>query len=185
MSDALKNYAKNAFHFEGEKYIVQKKDGTPFELNQHVLELDGNTCFERCHPTFISQKRKVILTCPRKVGHSSIRYYLNYMNAVHNDDWIWIEEEDRHPKNFLNKDDLLELYNDLYSDKNKINIVNNKDAVNQDVFTGENQYHFSSELIWNQDKEQIEKLFGKENTIIWPQEFADNSESILSREQSF
>ena len=28
------------------------------------------------------------------------------MNAVHNDDWIWIEDEDRYPKNFLDKDDL-------------------------------------------------------------------------------
>ena len=85
MSNALKNYAKNAYHFDGEKYMVETKDGVPFELNQHILEFEGNTCFERCHPTFISQKRKVILTCPRKVGHSSIRYYLNYMNAVHND----------------------------------------------------------------------------------------------------
>ena len=185
MSNALKNYAKNAYHFEGEKYIVKDKDGIPFELNQHVLEWEGNTVFERCHPTFISQKRKVILTCPRKVGHSSIRFYLNYMNAVNDDDWIWIEEEDRYPKNFLNKNDLLELYNDLYSDTNKINVIRNKDGVNQDVFTGDNQYHFSSELIWNQDKEKIEKLFGKENTITWAQEFADNSESVLGREQSF
>ena len=60
MSDALKNYAKSSFFFEGENYIVKDKEGVPFELNKHVLEWDGNTVFEKCHPTFISKKRKVI-----------------------------------------------------------------------------------------------------------------------------
>ena len=43
MSNALKNYAKNAYHFDGEKYMVETKDGVPFELNQHILEFEGNT----------------------------------------------------------------------------------------------------------------------------------------------
>ena len=189
MSDSLKNYAKNSFHFDDEKFMVEDKDGQPFELNQHVLEWEGNTVFERCHPTFISKKRKVILTCPRKVGHSSIRFYLNYMNEVENDDWIWIEDNDRYPKNWLNKEDLLKLYTDLFSDKNKINIIRNKESCNMDVYTNQNQYNYSSQLLWNQDRESIEELFGKENSITWPQDFSESEDHqtnhILSREQSF
>ena len=185
MSDSLKNFAKNAFHFDDEKYMVEDSEGQPFELNPNVLEWEGNTVFERAHPTFISKKRKVILTCPRKVGHSSIRYYLNYMNQVEDDDWIWIEDEDRYPKNWLNKDDLLTLYNSLFSEKHKINTVRNKDALDINVYSNQHHYHFSSELVWNRDKETIEKYFGKENSINWPQEFTDNAEEIFAKESTF
>ena len=106
MSKSLKTFGKTAFHFENDRYMVEDSSGEPFELSQNVLEWEGNTVWERCHPTFISKKRKVILTCPRKVGHSSIRFYLNYMNEVEGDDWIWIEDEDRYPKNWMSKEDL-------------------------------------------------------------------------------
>ena len=113
MTESLKSFASY-----NERNEIQITIGN--QIRPVLIHLDGQTCWERCHPTFISKKRKVLLTCPRKVGHSSIRFYLNYMNAVNDDDWIWIEEEDRYPKNFLNKDDLLELYNDLYSEKSVI-----------------------------------------------------------------
>ena len=185
MSESLKNFGKSHFQFKDEKYMVKDSSGEPFELSQHILEWEGNTVWERCHPTFISKKRKVILTCPRKVGHSSIRFYLNFMNQTEDDDWIWIEDDDRHPKNWLDEEELSTLYNDLFSDKHRINTIKEKDRLDSDVYSRNNQYNYSAQLVWNKDKEQIDKLFGKENTITWPQEFTDNSEIIFNRENSF
>ena len=185
MSDSLKKYGKTAFHFDNDKYMVEDSSGEQFELSQNVLEWEGNTVWERCHPTFISKKRKVILTCPRKVGHSSIRFYLNYMNSAEDDDWIWIEDEDRYPKNWMDKEDLEILYNDLLSDKHRINTVRDEDHVNLDTKSRNFQYHYSAHILWNRDKEQIEELFGKENSITYPQEFTDNHENVFYRENSF
>ena len=75
MSDSLKSFA--SFNENNEVQITVGKQ--TFTVNAHF---DGETCWERCHPTFISKKRKVILTCPRKVGHSSIRFYLNAQNEM-------------------------------------------------------------------------------------------------------
>ena len=69
-----------------------------------IPHFDGESCWERCHPTFISKKRKVILTCPRKVGHSSIRFYFNYQNEMFDDDWVWIEDDNRDPRTWLNEE---------------------------------------------------------------------------------
>ena len=186
MSDALKNYAKSSFFFEGENYIVKDKEGVPFELNKHVLEWDGNTVFEKCHPTFISKKRKVILTCPRKVGHSSIRFYLNAQNAFQNDDWVWIEDNDRDPKNFLDEDDANKMYEELLtSDSN--NRINTTPKSNMERPTDSSDYHhfYSSDILWNQDREKINEYFGKENSITWPQDLLNNSEFDEVKESSF
>ena len=98
MSESLKNFAtwndKNEFLLDGRPIIPH---------------FDGETCWERCHPTFISKKRKVILTCPRKVGHSSIRFYLNYQNEMFDDDWVWIEDGNRDPRTWLVQEEYREL----------------------------------------------------------------------------
>ena len=59
------------------KKFATWNDRNTFKLGESTIipHFDGETCWEKSHPTFISKKRKVILTCPRKVGHSSIRYY--------------------------------------------------------------------------------------------------------------
>ena len=105
MSNSLRNFGKSGYRFDSEslKVIAKDEKGQPFQIPKDVLEFEGNTVFERCHPTFISKKRKVILTCPRKVGHSSIRFYLNYMNQEEGDDWTWIEDNDRDPREFLDE----------------------------------------------------------------------------------
>tara|TARA_B100000927_G_scaffold254777_1_gene221188 strand:+ start:1032 stop:2240 length:1209 start_codon:yes stop_codon:yes gene_type:complete len=186
MSESLKNFGRLSYNFDDEKYLAKDSEGKPFELSQHVLEWEGNTVWERCHPTFISQKRKVILTCPRKVGHSSIRFYLNYMNQMEDDDWIWIEGEDRYPKNWLDKDTLGILYNDLFSDIHKINTVSSKDTVEAvDIYSSTHPYHYSSQLVWNRDEEQLNKLFGEDNSITYPQKFTNNNEKMFERETSF
>ena len=55
MSDSLKSFA--SFKENDEVQITVGKQ--TFTVNAHF---DGETCWERCHPTFISKKRKVILT---------------------------------------------------------------------------------------------------------------------------
>ena len=80
MATSLKEYQYHGASFGNEGLTLKDKDGQPFIIRKDILEWGGSTVWEKCHPTFISQKRKVILTCPRKVGHSSIRFYLNYMN---------------------------------------------------------------------------------------------------------
>ena len=103
MTDSLKNFAtwndKNEFQINGRPIIPH---------------FDGETCWERCHPTFISKKRKVILTAPRKVGHSSIRFYFNYQNEMFDDDWVWIEDSNRDPRTWLNKNEYKSLVESIY-----------------------------------------------------------------------
>ena len=185
MSDSLKNYGKHAFQFKDNTLIVKDDKGAPFKLLSHILDWEGNTVFERTHPTFISKKRKVILTCPRKVGHSSIRFYLNYMNEEENDDWIWIEDFDRNPSNFLDEEDRTTLYNDLLQKDNKLNVVAGKEPEKIKTRSAEYQYHYASECISNSDREKINEYFGKDNHITWVQDFAENTEQVMNREQSF
>ena len=67
------------------KKFATWNDKNQFEIDGRIIipYFDGVSCWERCHPTFISKKRKVILTAPRKVGHSSIRFYFNlYLVSV-------------------------------------------------------------------------------------------------------
>jgi len=176
MSEALKSYAKHGFDFDNQNLIFKDSKGQPFQINQNVLQFEGNTVFERGHPTFISKKRKVILTCPRKVGHSSIRFYLNYMNEVEGDDWIWIEDADRNPKNFLDKDELMELYKDLLSSKKIVNLVDDKkifEQIENADSPSQFPYHYKSELIHNKDRKSIDALFGETNDITWPDDYLD------------
>ena len=76
-------------------------------------QFQGESCWERNHPTFISKKRKVILTTC-KVGHSSIRFYLHAQNEINDDDWIWIEDSNRNPKSWLEPDEYHELVTQMY-----------------------------------------------------------------------
>ena len=107
MSDSLKSFA--SFNENDEVQITVGKQ--TFTVNAHF---DGETCWERCHPTFISKKRKVILTCPRKVGHSSIRFYLNAQNEMFDDDWVWIEDQNRNPRTWLSDEEYLQFVTDMY-----------------------------------------------------------------------
>lgn len=81
---------------------------------------EGETCWERAHPTFISKKRKVILTTPRKVGHSSIRFYLHQQNDMFDDDWVWIEDHNRDPRSWLTPEEYLQLVTDIWKPNNRV-----------------------------------------------------------------
>lgn len=103
MTDSLKKFAS-------------WNDRNEFEIDGRIINphFDGISCWERNHPTFISKKRKVILTCPRKVGHSSIRFYFNYQNEMFDDDWVWIEDDNRDPRTWLNDDEYKSLVESIY-----------------------------------------------------------------------
>ena len=60
MTDSLKNYGKHGFQFKDNTLIV-KDDKGRFKLLSHILDWEGNTVFERTHPTFISKKEKLYL----------------------------------------------------------------------------------------------------------------------------
>ncbi len=174
MSNSLRNFGKSGYRFDSEslKVIAKDEKGQPFQIPKDVLEFEGNTVFERCHPTFISKKRKVILTCPRKVGHSSIRFYLNYMNQEEGDDWTWIEDNDRDPREFLDENEYLEFIDDLLSDDNRINLKSTEDVESlKKQETINHPVDFKAELVYNKDKESIDKLFGAPNDITWSQAF--------------
>ena len=113
MSDSLKSFA--SFNENNEVQITVGKQ--TFTVNAHF---DGETCWERCHPTFISKKRKVILTCPRKVGHSSIRFYLNAQNEMFDDDWVWIEDQNRNPRTWLSDEEYLQFVTDMYQPNKRV-----------------------------------------------------------------
>ena len=113
MTESLKSFA--SFNDRNE---IQIKIGN--QTRPVFLDLQGQTCWERCHPTFISKKRKVILTCPRKVGHSSIRFYLNAQNEMFDDDWVWIEDQNRNPRTWLSDEEYLEFVTDLYQPNKRV-----------------------------------------------------------------
>jgi len=98
------------------KKFATWNDKNQFEIDGRIVipHFDGVSCWERCHPTFISKKRKVILTAPRKVGHSSIRFYFNYQNEMFDDDWVWIEDDNRDPRTWLNDDEYKSLIESIY-----------------------------------------------------------------------
>ena len=135
MSDSLKSFA----HWNNvDKLVI---DG----LEVHPT-FDGETCWERNHPTFISKKRKVILTCPRKVGHSSIRVYLNSQNEMHDDDWVWIEDHNRNPKTWLEQDEYRNLVESVYKQDNR-KIILPKSQKYQD----NNPYLKNAEIFYRDD----------------------------------
>ena len=113
MTESLKSFA--SFNDRNEIQITIGNQIRPV-----FLDLSGQTCWERCHPTFISKKRKVILTCPRKVGHSSIRFYLNAQNEMFDDDWVWIEDQNRNPRTWLSDEEYLEFVTDLYKPNKRV-----------------------------------------------------------------
>ena len=113
MTESLKSFA--SYNERNEIQITIENEIRPVSIH-----LDGQTCWERCHPTFISKKRKVILTCPRKVGHSSIRFYLNAQNKMFDDDWVWIEDHNRDPKTWLTEEEYLEFVTELYQPNKRI-----------------------------------------------------------------
>ena len=113
MTESLKSFA--SFNDRNEIQITIGNQIRPV-----FLDLSGQTCWERCHPTFISKKRKVILTCPRKVGHSSIRFYLNAQNEMFDDDWVWIEDQNRNPRTWLSDEEYLEFVTELYQPNKRV-----------------------------------------------------------------
>ena len=113
MTESLKSFA--SFNDRNEIQITIGNQIRPV-----FLDLGGQTCWERCHPTFISKKRKVILTCPRKVGHSSIRFYLNAQNEMFDDDWVWIEDQNRNPRTWLSDEEYLEFVTELYQPNKRV-----------------------------------------------------------------
>ena len=115
MAESLKSFASFSGDSRDEVRVTIGKQTFPV-----LTHFDGETCWERCHPTFISKKRKVILTCPRKVGHSSIRFYLNAQNEMFNDDWVWIEDQNRNPKTWLTDEEYLEFVTDIYQPNNRV-----------------------------------------------------------------
>ena len=113
MTKSLKSFA--SYNERNEIQITIENEIRPVSIH-----LDGQTCWERCHPTFISKKRKVILTCPRKVGHSSIRFYLNAQNEMFDDDWVWIEDHNRDPKTWLTEEEYLKFVTELYQPNKRV-----------------------------------------------------------------
>ena len=113
MTESLKSFA--SFNSKNEIQITIGNETRPVSIH-----LDGQTCWERCHPTFISKKRKVLLTCPRKVGHSSIRFYLNAQNEMFDDDWVWIEDQNRDPRTWLTEEEYLEFVTELYQPNKRV-----------------------------------------------------------------
>ena len=131
MTDSLKNFAT-------------WNDRNEFEIDGRIINphFDGETCWERCHPTFISKKRKVILTAPRKVGHSSIRFYFNYQNEMFDDDWVWIEDANRDPRTWLLQDEYRELVESVYTKNGRAILVpelqdHHKDETNTHIKNAE------------------------------------------------
>tara|TARA_B100001057_G_scaffold214081_2_gene214460 strand:+ start:17668 stop:18861 length:1194 start_codon:yes stop_codon:yes gene_type:complete len=115
MAESLKSFASFNDDSRDEVRVTIGKQTFPI-----LTHFDGETCWERCHPTFISKKRKVILTCPRKVGHSSIRFYLNAQNEMFNDDWVWIEDQNRNPKTWLTDEEYLKFVTDMWQPNKRV-----------------------------------------------------------------
>ena len=148
MADALKADQIYGASYDEEGLKLKSKDGKPFRIYKGVLDWNGTTVWERNHPTFISKKRKVILTCPRKVGHSSIRFYLSYMNSHFDDDWHWLEGADREPESILSQEELSIFYEDLYSDNEynkKICLVGKTEGVETDDTT--KPFYYGSTIV--------------------------------------
>ena len=68
---------------------------------------------------------------------------------------------------------------------NKLNVVAGKEPEKIKTRSAEYQYHYASECISNSDREKINEYFGKDNHITWVQDFAENIEQVMNREQSF
>lgn len=133
MTETLKKFAEWNNRFDTVK--INDINVTP--------HFDGETCWERSHPTFISKKRKVILTCPRKVGHSSIRFYLHSQNEMFDDDWIWIEGDYRNPKSYLKEDEYKSLVESVYSENTRKVVIGKV----QSHHTPENGHLVNAEIL--------------------------------------
>jgi len=168
MADALKAYQIYGASYDEEGLKLKSKDGKPFRIYKGVLDWNGTTVWERNHPTFISKKRKVILTCPRKVGYSSIRFYLSYMNSHFDDDWHWLEGADREPESILSQEELSIFYEDLYSDNEynkKICLVGKTEGVETDDTT--KPFYYGSTIIDRNEIETVNNCFGKDSDVTW------------------
>ena len=130
-------------------------------------QFQGESCWERNHPTFISKKRKVILTTPRKVGHSSIRFYLHAQNEINDDDWIWIEDSNRNPKSWLEPDEYHELVSQMYQQDVRKIVCTSKLSHHD-----ENNLHSKTAEIMTIGSEECKKFFGEYNRWDWASEIA-------------
>jgi len=123
---------------------------------------DGETCWERTQPTFISKKRKVILTCPRKVGHSSIRFYLHAQNEMNGDDWIWLEDDNRNPKTWLEPEEFQSFMESIYAEDVRKVICKEKLSHHND----QNPFLKTANIMHINTKECID-CFGEYNKWDW------------------
>ena len=169
MTDSLRNFA-------------QLNDNQEIEINGTLLvpRLEGETCWERQHPTFISKKRKVILTCPRKVGHSSIRFYFNSQNEMYDDDWVWIEDHNRDPKTWLDDDEYKDFIEDVYSNNNRAVLIcgdadyeksNNPVLMNAEILkinSSETKKHLGDYNAWDYGSEVASKLYNDKQKELSP-----------------
>jgi len=151
------------------KKFATWNDRNTFKLGESTIipHFDGETCWEKSHPTFISKKRKVILTCPRKVGHSSIRYYLHQQNEMFNDDWIWIEDEYRNPESWLEQKEYRSFVESVYAENNRKVII----GAPQSHHNNKNGHLINAEIVALGSERCIE-CFGEYNKWDYAKELA-------------
>ena len=135
-----------------------------------IPHFDGETCWERCHPTFLSKKRKVILTTPRKVGHSSIRFYLNEQNARFDDDWVWIEAQNRDPRSWLSEEEYEELVTDLWRPNKRV-VLHSFDELPERLTQKDSPVPFTfNAKVLKRGSEDTQKFLGDYNSWDFAQE---------------
>lgn len=78
------------------------------------IQFDGRTVWEFSHPTFVSVKRKSVIVCPRKAGHSTLRRALHIANEDYDDDWHWLSGHLFHPSHWLAEDEFWKLANETH-----------------------------------------------------------------------
>ena len=104
-ASTLENFSK------GRHNTTKDNEGKHFTDIKNI-QFDGRTVWEFSHPTFVSVKRKSIVVCPRKAGHSSFRRALH----VANEDFEYYKQE---VYNFNQNN-----FSKLISRKSKIQVIN-------------------------------------------------------------
>tara|TARA_B100001175_G_scaffold127823_1_gene108765 strand:+ start:11428 stop:12573 length:1146 start_codon:yes stop_codon:yes gene_type:complete len=156
MTDSLRHFATLN---DNQEIVIN--NGPPI-----VPRFEGETCWERNHPTFISKKRKVLFTTPRKVGHSSIRFYLHSQNEMFDDDWIWLEDQNRNPKTWLNQEEFKSIVEDTYGLDSRIFLVPSLEKAD----VGNPYYKNAKVLV--RGEEDTKKYLGDYNAWDFGQEIA-------------
>jgi hypothetical protein len=101
-ASTLENFSK------GRHNTTKDNEGKHFTDIKNI-QFDGRTVWEFSHPTFVSVKRKSIVVCPRKAGHSSFRRALHVANEDFDDDWHWLSGHLFHPSHWLSEEEFWKL----------------------------------------------------------------------------